>query len=101
MPSDEAYLVLEISESHLWNPVYMGDRIPPEKRATVLYDSRANAEIEALRLQCTHPRSRFAVFKATHMTAVVMAPSHVTLGGQTLRSRTEAVLAEVGDDLPF
>lgn len=101
MQSDDAYLVLNMAFSHLWDAMHDGERIPSECRPTVVHRDRATAEAEALRLQKEHPEGPFVVFTATHVTAAINAPTHSTLGGQTFGAQTFAVLCEVGDGIPF
>lgn len=101
MQHDDAYLVLNMGDSHMWGAMQDGARIPADRRPTVLHRSRNTAESEAMRLQKAHPNGQFVVFKATHVTAAVKAPTHRTLGGEAFGEQVFAVLCEVGDEVPF
>lgn len=101
MQSYEAFMVLNVAESALWDTMHDGERIPEDRRPTVVHGSRATAETEALRLQQAHPDGQFVVFTATHVTASIQAPTHRTLDGQSFGERRFAVLCEIGDDIPF
>lgn len=99
---NEAFLILEISDSSNWPTRYVDcQQIADARRPTLLHLSRLSAEREALRLQQTHPGKRFALFHADSVTVTVQAPSHVNLKGEVLMSRPEARLADTTDQIPF
>lgn len=102
--SDEAFVIIDVSDSGNWDSRYAGvaQAIPPKKRPTVLQGNRAHAEAECLRLQRAHPRGQFVLFTATYAAVLVEQPTHVTLGGVVVASERHARLASLGEEpIPF
>lgn len=98
------WLLLETSEAEQWAPHYGSRVIPPERRPTVAQPSREVAEREALRLAERHPGRRFVVFEAVCAGITTKVPTHITIKGDVVASRTTAAIVDVGDpddDLPF
>jgi hypothetical protein len=105
------YLILEVHDSHEWPEIFRQDvaradfsqKIPPGRGPTVLHCSRGIAEREALRLAKAHPGKVFALFEPVAAGVSSTVPTHVTIGGQVVQSRTEAHLADIADpdDIPF
>lgn len=99
---DEAFLILDMADSNNWTSgPHTLARIPPEKRPTVLQESRDVAEREALRLQAAHPSGRFVLFQAVAVTVSVVSPTHVNLKGEPLLTEKVARLATLDDGVPF
>ncbi|MBF5006397.1 hypothetical protein [Diaphorobacter caeni] len=95
-------LILDIACAEYWQPFRECRRIEPSSQPTVLHPSREVAEAEALRLAAAHPGRRFAIFELTSAATTVNVPTHVTLSGKVLVTRSIAQLATVGEpDLPF
>lgn len=76
------------------------EQIPAEDRPTILHADRESVEREALRLQAAHPNGRFAIFTATHCTAMLQVPTHVNLAGQPLRVHAAARIEPLNGATP-
>ncbi|CAM3352290.1 hypothetical protein [Paracidovorax anthurii] len=97
-------LILEVSDHDQWEPFRGCQRLPPDRRPTVLHPSREVAEEEALRLARTHPGRMFAVMEVVTAARTVAVPTHVTLGGLVFADRQLPRLMQVGDgadEIPF
>lgn len=79
------------------------ERIPADRRPTVLQPDREEAEKEALRLAARFPGRRFAVFAAAALAQTIDVPTHVSISGQVLVAGKSASLAKIGpdDEVPF
>lgn len=77
------------------------ERIPADRRPTMLHRDRAVAETEAKRLASAHPGSRFAIFEACVVALTVNVPTHMTLNGRIVAERQQAQLFDIqGDGRP-
>jgi hypothetical protein len=104
--SDEAFLILDMADAGNWfnGPVATSlMRIPPEKRPTVVQQSREVGEKEVVRLQTAHPQGRFVLFQAVAKSTLVSMPTHVNLRGEPLFHERIARLVEIHDAeaIPF
>lgn len=105
-------LIVDCTEAHEWPDIggrpgpHLHDkpqRMPADKRPTMLQPDRATAEAEAQRLARAHPSRRFVIFEAAAAAVTVKVPTHTTVSGQPWGERTVAVLLDIGEDdgIPF
>lgn len=112
MADDTPCLIVDCTDSPEWSGrlgelnAYVHScpqRLPDDKRPTILQPSRAVAEAEALRLAAAHPDRRFVVFEAAAAAITTTVPTHTTINGAPWGERRVAVLLDLGadDGVPF
>lgn len=114
MEAPRPCLIVDCTEAHEWPGMWSAEvmqrlknnepqRVPVERRPTMLQPDRATAEAEAQRLARAHPTRRFVIFEAAAAAVTVKVPTHTTVSGQPWGERTVAVLLDIGEDdgIPF
>ena len=103
------HLILELSDHEAWGqPAHLigptaPHIIPVGRRPTMLQADRETAEREAKRLASMHPGKVFVVFAPVCAGITAQVPTHVTLGGRAIISKTVAAIADIQDpdEIPF
>lgn len=103
------HLIVELSDSEAWGqPDHLVGAtspriIPIARRPTMLQTDRVTAEREAKRLASMHPGKVFVVFAPVCAGITTQIPTHITLDGRAILSKTVAAIADIQDpnEIPF